>query len=63
MYILLKQDIIYLSIDLVEEKNVRNLQKPMYITQKHDTIKLTTTNFIQSEETRYETNKTNLVFT
>lgn len=36
---------------------------PMYIIQKYDTIELQTTNFIQSEETRYETNKTNLVFT
>ena len=35
----------------------------MYIIQKYDTIELQTTNFIQSEETRYETNETNIQIT
>lgn len=36
----------------------------MYISQIYDTIKVTTTNFIQSEETRYETtNETNIQIT
>ena len=37
-------------IDNVFRKCIGKYEKPMYISQIYDTIKVTTTNFMQSEE-------------